>query len=357
MIVVVLLSSSLGSTTSISGDSITVILHETSSSSDSKILVNWTSYENPIPSPLVNDTVILGNRISLNITSNDPVVPELEISNITVQLNETGNLHNITSLTDSMTLLLPWLNHNYTAHILISAKTINGTIIGLSFQNITIHNTFAPIISEVLMIGEGVVKNITWVVSDFNIDDTLSFDVLLSTDGGTTFQLIASNLSDTTYLWDSTGFAYTDYIALVRAKDSVGLQDDLESDVWTHTYIPGPITITFQGTSPIQILEGTNDTRLHWTLYNADSGSYEIMRDGVIVEEGSYLGTDIYYRLEFLELGIYNFTLRVYTSLSMKESSPVQVIVIRDYTPIFLSVAIGMIVGLVILSVAKYKFQ
>lgn len=329
------------------------------SSVSSPLTINWTSYENPFPTELVNDTLIVGNRIQLNITSDTPAAPELEISNITIKLNETGTFHSQTTIGHNSTFSFPWLAYNYTSQIYLTAITLNGTRYTAYYENVTIINTFAPELSKVEVSGDGAVLTVTWDASDANIDDALRATILLSGDGGNTYQLIASNLNSTSYDWDSTGFITRNYKIMVRVIDSVGLKAEMESyDFWNdHINPPPTISITFQGASPVEVLEGTNDTILQWIVENSSSGTYAVLRDGVIVKQGPFLGYAANYRIENLPLGTYHFSLRISSGLFITESDPVTVIVLKDnsmaFTRITIGAAIGCTLGLVILFALK----
>jgi len=62
--------------------------------------------------------------------------------------------------------------------------------------------------------------NFTWTADDGNAGDTLYFSVWLSVDGGDTFQLIIQNLTETFFVWDSTGWLIDDYVYMVRVYDN-----------------------------------------------------------------------------------------------------------------------------------------
>lgn len=96
-------------------------------------------------------------------------------------------------------------------------------------MTLTFQNYFSPYFSEVTVTGTGAVKTIEWEFSDLNAQDTHVFEVLLSADGGETYQLIATGLDDTEFAWDSTGFIIRNYHVLIRVTDSYDLTDEIES--------------------------------------------------------------------------------------------------------------------------------
>ncbi len=323
--------------------------------------ITWTSYEHPNPVQLQNDTIIIGNRIQFNVTSNISGIPELEIANITIKLNDTGTFYNHTAIGNSANFSVPWLSYNYTAQIFITAVTLNGTIFSECFENVAILNTFTPVLLSVSISDDDALKTISWDVYDANIDDYLLASVLLSGDGGETYQLIASDLNTTSYIWDSTGFLQRNYVVLIRVTDSRGLQDEYESDNFQHPDIIPLATITFLGTSPIEILEGANDIWLQWSVENSGPGSYEILRDGVVVKQGEFSGSGVNYKVPQLSPGAYIFVARISSGYGSPESDPVTVIILKDYSMTITLIAIGItggcIIGATVLFAMKRKTQ
>ncbi|MBD3158816.1 MAG: S8 family serine peptidase [Candidatus Lokiarchaeota archaeon] len=114
-----------------------------------------------------------------------------------------------------------YLVKNGTFQVRISATT--GTNINLEVMNdgITFNNFFAPDITDVSVTGSGAEKLIEWTPYDLNAGDEHEFEVLVSADGGTTYQLLAKELTVTNYTWDSTGFEELDtYKIQVRVVDN-----------------------------------------------------------------------------------------------------------------------------------------
>lgn len=334
------------------------------SSTVSSLMVNWTSYEHPDTSRLENDSILIGNRIQLKITSGISGIPELEIANITVKLNETGIFRNQTTLGNTANFTLPWLSYNYTSEIHISAFTQNGTKYSKYYENVTILNTFIPRLSSIDVTSEGWTQTIAWTTTDSNVDDMMHSSVYLSVDCGDTYLLMARELNTSSWVWDAAGFALNrEYMALIRVTDSVGLQAELESypfRIAMESTYP-PISLTLDGSSPIEIIEGSNDTIIKWMVSNAWSGSYEIFRDGVSIESGLFSGTTVTYRLRYLAIGEYNFTLQVSSGLRVAWSQPVEVIVRKDYTMTYISLGIGICIGCCIgigaLAVVKWSLR
>lgn len=88
------------------------------------------------------------------------------------------------------------------------------------FGTIRFENFFSPEMGDVTVTGTGLEKTITWSATDRNAGDEHFFEVLLSSDGGTSFQLLRRNLTTTSFVWDSEGFLNQTYIVAVRVYDN-----------------------------------------------------------------------------------------------------------------------------------------
>lgn len=84
---------------------------------------------------------------------------------------------------------------------------------------LTFNNFFAPKITQFPPNDLGNNEfNFTWMSSDRNQDDENYYSVWLSSDGGHSYQMIGGNLTETFFLWDSTGFFERDnYLVKIRA--------------------------------------------------------------------------------------------------------------------------------------------
>jgi len=114
--------------------------------------------------------------------------------------------------------------------------------------------------------------NLTWTCYDLNANDTNYFSVWMSSDDGFTFQLLEQNLTETFYVWDSTGFIAMDHIYRVRAYSldfSLGMNNTLQCSVdnppesywpgdyadsctegWQSTSVPTPSTTVTTSPTP-----------------------------------------------------------------------------------------------------------
>jgi hypothetical protein len=84
---------------------------------------------------------------------------------------------------------------------------------------ITFNNFFAPNITQLPPIDLGYNQfNFTWTSEDRNQNDTNYYSVWLSGDSGFSYMMLAGNLSESSYLWDSSGYQERDdYLVKIRA--------------------------------------------------------------------------------------------------------------------------------------------
>jgi hypothetical protein len=159
---------------------------------------------------------------------------------------------------------------NGTFQVQILAETDTNIEYEINYAALTFENFFSPELLTVDVTGTGNEKTITWTASDLNAGDEHFFEVLLSSDEGLTYQLLARNLTTASYVWDSTGFLIRNYTVMIRVYDNdpvenptaiatgdywMGLSDMIESDSFeagdqtppvpsTSTTTPPPTTTT-----------------------------------------------------------------------------------------------------------------
>jgi hypothetical protein len=181
-----------------------------------------------------------------------------------------------------------------------------------------------------------------------NEDDVNYFDVFLSTDGGTTFLLLTSNLTQPFYEWNSAGFLDADYIARVRAYSvDFTVTKEIASGVYwpntevsRYTYWPGdysnalsaPFRAGDVGLSPVYgdiilnspsdlaIEAGSTGNMLSWFVDFESPPTptyleYSIFVDGELTVDSTLTADwpkQVSFSLDDLELGVHEILLRVY---------------------------------------------
>lgn len=106
---------------------------------------------------------------------------------------------------------------NATVNITLFSWNATNTLT-VEFRDVTICNYFQPLISDI--VAESVITdvwNISWSCFDKNENDTNYFSFWISSDSGTSYQLLATNLAQSHFVWDSTGYLMLDYLVRIRA--------------------------------------------------------------------------------------------------------------------------------------------
>ena len=92
----------------------------------------------------------------------------------------------------------------------------------IDFGTVSFENFFTPVmdpVNDAIDVGNDR-YNFTWTAAtDRNVDDTMFYSVFVSADGGTSFQLVASNLTETYYVWNSAGWFEGTYYYRIRVHD------------------------------------------------------------------------------------------------------------------------------------------
>ncbi|TXT55128.1 MAG: exported protein of unknown function [Candidatus Thorarchaeota archaeon] len=147
--------------------------------------------------------------------------------------------------------------------IKITAETDTNIGYSVNLAAVTLVNLHAPELSNITVSGTGAVKTIDWEVTDLNANDEHIYELYLSQDGGTTYQLLASGFKDSEYSWDSEGFIERDTYKIqvvVVDNDTVeqpagfeywpGLSDEIESETFSAGTEEAPPTETTTTTTP-----------------------------------------------------------------------------------------------------------
>jgi hypothetical protein len=140
------------------------------------------------------------------------------------------------------------LNNNFTCVINSTIWFHNGTTLTKLVPNVFLGNFFVPVVEVVSPNGYEVwtgANNITWNAWDLNEDEELTFEVLVSSDSGVTFQLLFAGLTETWYLWNcSTFLNLSTYVVEVRVSDGSFSSYDVSDAPFRAGEIEQPDTTT-----------------------------------------------------------------------------------------------------------------
>jgi hypothetical protein len=124
----------------------------------------------------------------------------------------------------------------------------NGTSAKQTFTNVFLGNFFVPHVRVISPNGgehwTGA-HNITWFGWSNNSDEQLTYEVLLSSDSGTTFQLLSKGLNNTWFTWYTQGFLnISTYVVEVRVFDGIYTSHDTSDGTFSAGDIPVTTTAT-----------------------------------------------------------------------------------------------------------------
>lgn len=255
---------------------------------------------------------------------------------------------------------------NHTTSFEITGITVEGERCIIAYEALTFNNFFAPKLTSIDVTGDTAVRDISCTYTDFNSLDTHKFDFLLSADDGITFQLLALNLSQPSYSWDSTGFLERDtYVAKVRVYDNLGLMDEIVSNIFSAGTVPtgGPPfprdqpTVSLNQPDDLTIAEGTIGHSIRWDVNCDSSFLYQILVDDIRSGGDRWWpgDGDITFSLEGLEPGTHEIMLRCFLDDVTLKTDSVVVTVITSNIPMMVwgftqGITIGSLAIVVVLS-------
>ncbi|MFX1579845.1 MAG: hypothetical protein ACFFBJ_09385 [Promethearchaeota archaeon] len=333
------------------------------------INMTWTSRWESNPQPVENFSVISGDHVVLNATYFG-VSEFAKIELFFIELNIT-----LTNTSRSVYYDTYRFVGNSTQDIQVTVlDSLNVSIVQLYYQNVSFGNWFSPSVNvnyphEV----ETDIYNITWSSTDPNADDVNFYQAWLSNDGGASYQLIVTNLTEPFFIWDSTGFLTShDYIWRIRAFSVdltvyTGPFTNIPSDYWPGDFtdgfryihvgdgIPTIAALTLNSPSDLTFFEGELGHQIIWRLtfdsvnFLPDDIEYSILLNGISYFQGSVQITEregqfISFPLDGFPVGTHNFTLLV-TYPYYNEPSDSVIVNILPVPPTLFDIALYVMIG------------
>lgn len=198
----------------------------------SGLAITWTSKRNLQPTTISQGDRIAGDHIIVKVewqpakTSNStylsvnasPIPAFLEVeTNTNVAEIDTRNLGN-----------------NGTCIINATIKLDNGSIVSAVLDDVFLGNFFTPNVVVLVPNGGEVwtnVETIQWQAWDLNADESLTYDILLSSELDETPQLLAEDLTETNLDWDFHGlYNLSTYKIIIRVTDGIYTSIDTSDD-------------------------------------------------------------------------------------------------------------------------------
>ena len=200
--------------------------------------------------------------------------------------------------------------------------------------------------------SEGSGQVLTWDVSDLHPGnyEILRNDIEVSSGAWTTGNISTS--------LDGLDPGVYDFTISIYDLDGNPAHDQLTVVVLADTTIP-----TIDNPPDDIIVVGTVGNYITWTPQDEHPASYEVMRDGAVVDSGAWGGSKITFSIDGLGLADYNFTLTVYDGAgnSVSDSVAVSVYPYEGYVPpafdLTLLLIAGAIVGVVAVVVVLWYFK
>ncbi len=311
------------------------IINRILSKGGSSINLTWTSRWTSLPQRVENNSDLVGDHVILNASYNGLTEfsrIELYFASINVTISNTSRfIYYDTYKTIG--------NSTHEIHVTV-LNSLNESIAHSIYLDVDFGNWFAPsvVVNYPIELADGLF-NFTWSSVDLNADDVNFYQIWISPDGGSSFFLVASNLTDTYFVWDSEGWLEGDLVVRVRAFSvdlSVypgpfisipgdywpGDHGDGYAETWPGDGPPRFVTIKIVSPSDLNFPEGTLGQWIIWNLSIYSDGllpneiSYTIFHNNVVYLQDSQqitgsTGQSISFLLEGFAAGSHNFTLVV----------------------------------------------
>jgi hypothetical protein len=250
-----------------------------------------------------------------------------------------GNSVNISSSKRTVLYDTYSIGGNTTTDIDFLVLFQNGSIISHHYQSIDIANFFAPT-ARLYVSGIGLTRHIEWTISDLNQDDNHIVDVYIKSDRNTKWWLWASDLTNSSILWDMKHYYMLNWSLKIQAfdNDTIYRPANTSSNTLWPALNASSQSCNFEGgtTSLLGSIPGTNVV-VYWyglggqnfsytegeagnrlemlkrvTFFgarpNTNESPYLIYRNGDIIASGNLSYGFLNINIDSLKPGLYNFT-------------------------------------------------
>jgi len=218
-----------------------------------RLNLTYHTLTNPEEKVVLPDSVIAGDHVILQSAWSSSIVNKSRLEVVASAIPATIAVEQNTSI---LTIDTRSLGNNATCFINSTAWLTNGTALSIIHQNVYIGNYFAPSVTVLSPNGgeEWTGTNtISWHAYDINVNDSLRYDVRISSDSGATFETVASSMTENWYSWDCSEDDKLDtYIVEIRATDGIYFSYDRSDSPFTAGEVPtNATTITTNNTTLI----------------------------------------------------------------------------------------------------------
>ncbi len=251
--------------------------------SSSDLNFTWTSRTQLTPQALENNSLAVGDHVIVNATFSSL----LDIVNCELRIWDPQNEINTTTASSGSSIVFDTYylsNSNATYNIVVNGTTAVEEHLVFIAENVTICNFFSPQVqvNPLLEVQENL-WNISWSCSDLNADDTNYFSIWISRDYNPSFILLIQNITQLTYLWNSTGWLTGDYTVRVRAFSVDSTSAECGVDNPPESYWPGDYSDAFAYPFP-----HTGPIPIYYYVTEISDVTYEFGSLGNIIEVSLY---------------------------------------------------------------------
>ncbi|TFG33035.1 hypothetical protein EU528_01665 [Candidatus Thorarchaeota archaeon] len=219
--------------------------------------LTYHTFADPTAQPVTSNSILAGDHVILTAEWNGSLVERsrLEVHAPVIPTTLVKDLNSHITEIDTR-----GLGNNLTCIINATAWFSNGSVFYQIFSNVLICNFFVPSITVIAPNGNEIWSgrnNITWSASDVNVAEVLRYDVLISANGGTSFDTLASSITAQWLEWDCTGLDKLDtYLVEVRVTDGIYFSSDCSDS----TFTAGDIVTSTTSTTTTSTTTETNTT-------------------------------------------------------------------------------------------------
>jgi hypothetical protein len=235
-------------------------------------LTYWSRTDSTVGMVSAGDR-IGGDHVMLKATW----TPSSIVDNVTIEVNATAipSVTSNSSMTNSVQVDTRTLGNNGSCTINSTVWLLNGSVYSEIVENVFIGNFFIPRVTVLTPNGGETwigMSNVTWKAWDVNQDETLVYEVLVSSDSGATFQSIASNLNRTWYMWDCNDCPLLNtYLIEVSVTDGIYHVSDRSDSTFT-AGVTSPTTPTNTTSTPTTPPNGDPRVAAFLLLFLVTSG-------------------------------------------------------------------------------------
>jgi hypothetical protein len=191
------------------------------------------------------NSMIAGDHVTLRAEWTSSLVDRTRLEVIASAIPTTLSIEEDTNVLELDTRAL---GNNATCVINSTAWMTNGSIVSSIFENVYIGNYFVPRVTVITPNGgehwTGV-NTIQWLAFDANADDVLYYNVRISSDSGSSFETVATSISQKFFEWNCSLYNKLDtYLVEIRATDGIYFAFDRSNSLFTAGEILVNITST-----------------------------------------------------------------------------------------------------------------